>query len=248
MVYINMEYPIEIYKKFWVRFIMIMNNVTCKPDVLDFQKSVQKKKNKSIYDISLGKPICLIAWPLGGSKVNRVHIIINFSEQYEHTGTEIEIIKSNASVYYCKNERSKNNEVAVESLRYDFHPDTGAAEGDPLVHVQIESEYPDASKFQESFKQKLVEKPKRDIKFTPLKLEYIKYIRIPTIQMSLPGVLCSLVADHIRDGSVHNIIDKTEDTFSCLSKLYKIAPKRWNCKLWNHASARHWYNYESRKP
>jgi hypothetical protein len=128
-------------------------------------------------------------------------------------------------------------------MRYDFHPEIGAADGDPLVHLHIEDDAPVGSELVKSLKSKLVAKPDLQINFKPLNLEFLRYNRIPAIQMSLPGVLCSLVADHIRTGLVHDIINQTENTFKSLSGFYNIVPKNSNLELWEHASARHWYNY-----
>ena len=237
MEYLDIIYK---YKDFWTKFLKIVNHEHCEPAVLNFNKS----KKENIYEIRLTKPICLVAWPSGRGKSDKVHIMVDFKEFYKQTGTEIEIIQSNTNVYYML-ERTGTGRVIVEAVRYDFQPDKEAAD-DPLVHMHIEETPPDESRLYGKMEMKLRKGTSGRIDFKTLKPDFLRHSRIPTIQMSLPGVLCSLVADHIGSGLVRQVISKSGNTFTSLSKLYKVTPKGGSQKLCKHASARYWYNYEPR--
>lgn len=230
----------EVYNEFWSKFVLVVRDYSCYPSRLDFNNPTPEGNNE--YKITLKEPICLMSWPCHRSKTAKVHIIINFEELYKQEST-IEILQSYTHVYYCWEEiRNDKKELKVESVSFEFHPRTGGSDGDPILHSHIHHSVPEME-IPDILKKKLRNKPGLEPIFCSDTPTFLGGSRIPTIQMSLPGVLCFLVADHLRGGIVKDVICRTDKPLENMSKYLRKLPKNSPKKFWDTLSVKNWYNY-----
>ena len=224
----------EIYQEFWLKFIKVVSaQAKCYPrDNLWIDESSLGGKK---VQVRLKEPICLKSWPCNRSRIQQVDIVICVKDVVEvATQRSAQLVESATDVFYLPDTSSEHS-ASMEALHFHCHPNVGSDEGDPLLHGHVCSKAPEQK--MPSCLGKRFRLPK--MTQTPI----LHGSRIPTPQLSLPGVLCLLAADHLRGNAAREIAQQTSSIFSSIGRLNRVHPRSTQGGFWDHAIANFWYDY-----
>lgn len=223
----NHRRPLSAYTQFWIRF-----NNACKGNTI-FPKNFPliedtNQSNNVCAVICSPKAIHLKGWKTSKGRIKKVDILINAQEAIRKS--DLQIIKSTVHVSYFEVSDTKVLKL-IESIHYDF--DDKYEKGHPYCHVQFCPDPVNPSRV-ESFSGY----DTRNCVWNGSRLEGL---RIPTAHMNLISVLISLVADHINEPMLQQLIKETKnipnmptiDSEGLFSDIHHVGHNFRSC---------HWYS------
>jgi hypothetical protein len=215
------------YLNFWLKFRTATKGYDYTPKL---PQLITQSIDDSI-EFSLQKPLHLIKWPYKYASTRKTKMDILISSSEFIIPENLTITKSTVQVSYFINE---NDTVEpIESIHYDF--EIGQIDH-PFFHAQMCSNLVDSSTCESFNKYSL-----KDIK----KFKRFKCLRIPSAHMNLISVLTSIVADHLGERILQELIYNI--------KKVQYLPKVDAQKLFNNINkdkknfrSLHWYQCQKR--
>ncbi len=226
---------ISVFQEFYDKFCRVVpqNHILIprhNGTILRFDEAGQLDAGKQL---SLHNPIFFRDWPCKKYSGRVVDIVLDYRMVVRKTGgSAVRIVESSALVAYFAGGLAAEQPVQV--FRFDYHPKVGLQAGDPLFHLQFDST--------PVSKDCLPVRMRRHWPYqnSEVKPQFVSHVRVPTARMLLPDLLCFIVADHLRDGLVHILVKKAEDTmgkvagFICDDSLVTR-------QFWDSVPASNWY-------
>ncbi len=217
---------IRAYDAFWIRFLAACKGNPLFPTYLPY-KYIDHSADK--ITILFSEPLHLISWPFRASTGKNIKVIILLDAYEIISLRDLHVIKSGVHATYYRNDN--NFLTPLENLHYDYEDPPGKAH--PLFHVQMSSNLIKVN--QPSIGTHYRYKKLND--FTKFRF---KYLRIPCPHMNLVSVLTSIVADHLGNKILQQLIEDT--------KIIENIPRVYCDKLFNSISkdkknfrCHHWY-------
>jgi len=144
---------------------------------------------------------------------------------------EMQHTRSSVYVTYFRRDSHERIAKVLENLRFDFHPETGEADH-PLLHAHVFSDgkpnsYPDP----------LIKNFTIDWDSLGKKLNGF---RLPIPNMTLPSVLCCLVACHLGTDMLKALLDKTKKQRESFPSL-AISPEQLELFSRNSFAGSQWF-------
>lgn len=154
------------------------------------------------WPLRLKHPIHLAQWPVTKDlPVPSVDISVDVYAVVRYEQGEVQHTRSSVYVTYFKRCAHQGIARVLENLRFDFHPETGEADH-PLLHAHVFSDKKPTScpvQLTKTFKIDWDSLGKR-----------LNAFRLPIPNMTLPSVLCCLVACHLGADTLRVLLDKTK--------------------------------------
>ena len=189
------------YKAFYDCFRLIAHTNELHPYILEFTHIKLNDRDRT-QKLSLTQPIYLSQWPIkAGVPQQSVDVMVDANFQFRQG----DMVHTRSSVYLTYFWRNKKKNIAepFENLRFDFHPEVDDT-AHPLLHAHIfSSQRPDSEP-------KPLEKINYTINWEALK-KPLTALRIPIPNMTLPSVLCCLVACHLGPDKLRELLKKSKD-------------------------------------
>jgi len=187
------------YKDFYEIFALVVRSYGIYPFKLQFADDRLGRKS---WELRLTEPIYLPKWPIE-SGVPHPSVDISVHAAFRYTEGELLHTRSSVSLTYFKRDTHKKIAEPFENLRFDYHPDEDDI-AHPILHAHIFAHNrPDSEP-------KLL---KRSCLIDWQSLgKRLKSFRVPIPNMTLPSVLCCLVACHLGANHLKDLLDKTENT------------------------------------
>lgn len=191
---------LQSYKEFYRGFCLITRGNGVHPYNLEFTSA---QSHDGISKVRLKEPIFLSQWPLIKVKGSYQHVDILIDVHLEYTNYKFLHTRSSVCLTYFIRDRHNNIVKAFENIRFDFHQ---ADIDHPLLHAHIfASGKPEFALEPEPLKSFAI-----DWGFLDKRL--LNTLRIPIPNMTLPSVLCCLVACHLGIAKLKDLLDKTRQT------------------------------------
>jgi len=170
------------------------------PNNLEF---CELKPKKGFWQLCLKEPIHLAGWPVRKDFPDpSVDISVDVDAVVRYEQGKMQHTKSSVYVTYFKRSAHEGIAKVLENLRFDFHPEIGEADH-PLLHAHVFSD-----KKPPSYPGQLMKNFTIDWHSLG---ERLNAFRLPTPNMTLPSVLCCLVASHLGADMLKALLDKTKN-------------------------------------
>lgn len=189
------------YSDFYRHFTFVIRDSGCSPKDLEFDETPQGKNS---WKIKLREPIHLSKWPIkGDAPYSRVDISVDTVFQCRRTNSDFVHTRSSVHLTYFNRDKGGKTAEALENVHFDYHPEIDDA-AHPLLHAHIfTNEKP------ESIPMPLQKTCTIDWSSLQSRLNFF---RVPVPNMTLPSVLCCLVACHFGADKVKQLIEQTKKT------------------------------------
>ncbi len=196
---------LQSYRDFYTHFFIVVKDKGCSPQGLEFTTTQQGKNS---WLIELEEPIHLSRWPIMPytSVDISVHAAFHCGQRqgvFVHTKSSVYL------TYFRRHERRKTAEP-MENVRFDYHPDVDDA-AHPLLHAHIFANEPPNSIPQPLEKNCTID-------WEPLE-QRLNSFRVPVPNMTLPSVLCCLVASHLGANEIKKLLELTKKIRGSFSDL-----------------------------
>jgi len=217
------------YSVFYELFRLVVKPYTpLYPYNLEFREVKPKRGFRSL---RLKEPIHL-EWPVNKAFPDpRVDISVDVDAVVRYEKGEMQHTKSSVYVTYFKRSPHYKTAKVLENLRFDFHPETGEADH-PLLHAHVFSDKKPTSCPSQLIKQFTID-------WNPIK-ERLGFFRLPTPNMTLPSVLCCLVACHLGTEKLRALLDKTKEQRESFPSL-AISPQQFELFSRNSCAGSQWF-------
>ena len=193
---INFE---ELYRNFYSSFLSIAHPNACHPPRLFFNST--KDDGSKIKTLSLTTPIYLHNWPVKKSRpAPFVDILIHADFDYEPKNFKSRHNRSSVCLTYIKRTLDGDTAIPIENLRFDYHPGAANDASHPFIHAHIFAK--DKPNFE------MPKEIKYRVNWDNLGARFDSF-RLPTPNMTLPSVLCCLVACHLGEEKINALLKKT---------------------------------------
>jgi len=196
----TVEY-LTIYKNFYSIFQKVVHQNGCHPPLLDFES--YKRKDTGLKNVALREPIFLPNWPVVKElPASSVDILINVA--FNYYPSERTPLHKSSKVYVTYLVREDHGKTArvIENIRFEYQPGPENDESHPLIHAHIFSSgkpHIDKSSLAR------YETNWEDIK------PRLNSFRLPIPNMTLPSILCSLVACHLGVDKMKDLLSMSKD-------------------------------------
>lgn len=204
---------LQSYSDFYRHFYIVVRDKGCSPQTLEFCETPHGKQSCKI---ELKEPIHLSKWPIkGDGPYSSIDISVDAVFQCGIRNSVLVHTKSSVYLTYFDRDRGGKTATPLENVRFDYHPDKDDA-AHPLLHAHIFA----------NGKPNSVPQPLEKtctIKWASLE-ERLNFFRVPVPNMTLPSVLCCLVACHFSVGTVKQLLEltkKARDSFPELDLVDK---------------------------
>jgi hypothetical protein len=207
-----------LYSQFWEKFRLVTRGrCLCYPDA---QLTFESRKNSQNVQVHTLKELILLKGLPTRCVGESVDAIVDFEEYYNTRNLQLPLRTSVSVFYFSRKAADQRRATPLYGLRFDYAPETGKLDGDPIMHVQITTDQPRSRP-----------RPYQDVEMAnflnpqdPI-VQALKMSHIPSPRMPLPGVLCFLVADHLREGVVHQLIGQAH-------AILPLIPTPTLCATW----------------
>jgi hypothetical protein len=187
------------YSEFYELFKLVVKPYTPHPYNLEF---CERKIRREFWELCLKEPIHLAEWPVRKDFPDpSVDVSVDLAAVLRYTQGEIRHTRSTVYVTYFKRYAHEQIAKALENLRFDFHPETGEVDH-PLLHAHVFSD-----KKPISYPAQLTKNFTIDWDSLGKRLNAF---RLPIPNMTLPSVLCCLVACHLGSDKLKALLDRTK--------------------------------------
>lgn len=204
---------LQSYCDFYRQFSIVVKDIGSSPRDLEFSDTQQSKNS---WKIELTQPIHLSRWPVKGvAPYSSVDISVDAVFQCGKRNSAFVHTRSSVYLTYFDRDRSRKTAEPLENVRFDYHPGNDDA-AHPLLHAHIFA----------NGKPKSVPKSLEKtctINWASLQSR-LNFFRVPVPNMTLPSVLCCLVACHFGVDRVEQLLvltKKARDSFPELALVDK---------------------------
>ncbi len=220
---------IQAYREFYESFGLIARAYGFYPYKLEF---ADETLGNGYRRARLKKPIFLSEWPVSKSTDQYQHVDILVDANFQYLQNDFLHTRSSVYLAYFKRDKQKSVIEAFENLRFDFHPEVGDIDH-PLLHAHVFS------------------KGKPDLEPAPLPKNYtidwsfldkrvLNALRLPIPNMTLPSVLCSLVACHLGVLKLRDLLARTAEIRKAFPSL-AISKEQGQLFFHNSMAGSQWF-------
>lgn len=199
---------LQSYSDFYRHFYFVVKDKGCSPQDLEFSDTPQGKNS---WKIELTQPIHLSKWPIkGDAPYSSVDISVDAVFQCGKRNSAFVHTRSSVYLTYFDRDRSGKTAAPLENVRFDYHPKKGD-DDHPLLHAHIFA----------NGKPKSVPKSLEktcSIDWSSLQSR-LNFFRVPVPNMTLPSVLCCLVACHFGVDRVKQLLVQTKNARDSFPEL-----------------------------
>jgi hypothetical protein len=223
------KYFVHKYVEFYELFRLVVKPHDPHPYNLEFSQN--NPPRRGFHHLQLKEPIHLAKWPIkSDSPSPSVDVSVDVDVIVRYEQGEIQHAKSAVYVTYFRRDSRTCTATAFENLRFDFHPETGEADH-PILHAHVFSDGKPNS-FPIQLKNFAINWDSLHGRLNSL--------RLPIPNMTLPSVLCCLVACHLGADTLRALLDKTEKQRKSFPSL-AISQEQLGLFLHNSFAGSQWF-------
>lgn len=228
------------YSEFWLKFQKVVRGLSapcqCFPQS-DLRLKPKDGCTGGNHVFVLKEPILLkgMECPSGSGLLDA---IIEYEEHFDASSYDVPV-RASVSVHYFHREPGIQwASKQLYSLRFDYHPQVGGGDGDPITHVQMDASPP--NECPPAYAK--VIRQDSDARLVP-SFKIFSRSHIPTPRMPLPAVLCFLMSDHYRK-EVRTVIKETRDILTKISVPSVYAKWHQKCGIQQRSDSVGWAWYD----